>query len=229
MLDALIIAPHPDDAEISMGGAILRLQGDGLQVGVLDLTLGEPTPHGDEPTRKRETQAATDVLSIRWRENLGLTNRKLQPTLEARALLANVFRRVRPRWLFAPYPVDAHPDHVAATQLVEDARFWSKLTKSELEGQAFHPERVFYYFSIHLRLALQPSFVLNISAEWPTKIEALRCYQSQFVTGREEESPSVLQRIETHNAYFGQLIGAHYGEPFACREPIGLSSLASLR
>lgn len=229
MLDALIIAPHPDDAEIGMGGAILRMQADGMQVGVLDLTNGEPTPHGDPPTRQRETAAAGDVLGIEWRENLGLPNRKLEPTLTARALLAKVFRRARPRWLFAPYPIDAHPDHVAATQLVEDARFWSKLTKCELDGDPFHPERVFFYFSLHLRLAVQPGFVLDISHQWPTKLEALRCYQSQFITGREHEDPSVLQRVETHNAYFGHLIGARYGEPFACREPFGLSSLAALR
>lgn len=229
MLDALIIAPHPDDAEIGMSGAILRMQADGQRVGVLDLTDGEPTPHGDPVTRQRETEAATATLQIAWRENLALANRKLEPTLQARALLANVFRRTRPKWLFAPYPVDAHPDHVAATQLVEAARFWSKLTKSELEGEPFHPQRVLFYFSLHLRLAVQPDFVLDISQQWPTKLAALRCYQSQFITGREEEDPTVLQRVETHNAYFGHLIGANYGEPYACREPIGLSSFTHLR
>jgi bacillithiol biosynthesis deacetylase BshB1 len=228
MLDALIIAPHPDDAEIGMGGTLKKMQQDGLAVGVLDLTSGEPTPFGSAEIRIQETADATETLAIEWRENLGLTNRKLQPTLEARAQLANVFRRVRPRWLFAPYPVDAHPDHTAATQLVEEARFWSKLTKSELDGEPFHPERVFFYYSIHLRAIVDPDFVVDISEFWQAKIDSLRCYQSQFITGREALNPSVLDRVETHNAYFGHLIAKQYGEPFSCREPIGLASLASL-
>ena len=72
MLDALVIAPHPDDAELGMGGAIVKMQADGMRVGVLDLTDGEPTPHGSPEIRARETAAATQVLGLGWRENLGL-------------------------------------------------------------------------------------------------------------------------------------------------------------
>ena len=121
MLDILIIAPHPDDAELGMGGAILGFLAQGLQVGILDLTTGEPTPHGSLETRAAETAAASKILGIAWRKNLGLPNRSLEPTLEARAALAGVIRQEKPRWLFAPYWVDAHPDHLAATQLVEAA------------------------------------------------------------------------------------------------------------
>ena len=122
-----------------MGGAIVKFLNEGLRVGILDLTDGEPTPHGSPEIRAAETAAASKVLGVTWRENLGLVNRKLENTLEARAKLANVFRRTRPRWLFAPFWEDAHPDHVVATQLTQDARFWSKLTKSDLEGEPYHP------------------------------------------------------------------------------------------
>src|SRR5689334_8560941 len=121
MLDVLIIAPHPDDAELGAAGAILKLKAEGRRVGVLDLTDGEPTPHGSPEIRARETAAASEVLGLDWRENLGLPNRRLEATLEARHKLAAVIRRERPRWLLAPYWVDAHPDHVAATQLIEAA------------------------------------------------------------------------------------------------------------
>lgn len=228
MLDALVIAPHPDDAEVGMAGTIVKLIAAGQQVGILDLTDGEPTPQGDPPTRAAETQRASEVMGVSWRRNLGLTNRALEATLEARGELAEVFRETRPRWLFAPYGVDAHPDHVAATQLVEDARFWSKLTKSSLRGKPHHPARIFHYFSIHLRLAIQPDFIVDISDSWPQKRDALLCYQSQFVAGREHEQPTLVQRFETAAAYFGQLIGKSYGEPFACREPIGLTTLTGL-
>src|SRR5262249_43722296 len=152
MLDALVVAPHPDDAELGMGGTIVRLIQQGWKLGILDLTSGEPTPLGTPETRAAETAAANQALGNPWRHNLGLPNRSLEPTLLNRRALAEVFRKLRPRILFAPYWEDAHPDHTAATQLVEAARFWSKLTKSDLAGTPFHPARVLYYFSVHLRI-----------------------------------------------------------------------------
>ncbi len=228
MLDILVIAPHPDDAELGMGGASLDLRAEGLRVGVLDLTSGEPTPHGSAEIRQRETAAATEILDLDWRENLGLPNRSLEPTLEARAQLAGVFRQQRPRWLFAPYWDDAHPDHVAATQLIEAARFWSKLTKSDLPGEPHHPERIYNYFCVHLKLAPQPAFVLDITSEWEQKLAAIRCYESQFITGRPTQPPTFLEGLHDEAAYWGKTIGVKYGEPFACREPLGLKTLAGL-
>src|SRR5690242_15795290 len=102
-LDYLVIAPHPDDAELGAGGAILLLKAQGARVGVLDLTNGEPTPHGSPEIRQRETEAATAVLGLDWRGNLGLPNRSLVADLEARARLAGVIRHLRPRHLLAPY------------------------------------------------------------------------------------------------------------------------------
>ena len=227
-LDVLVIAPHPDDAELGAAGAILTMRAAGWRVGVLDLTSGEPTPFGTPDLRTRETAAATAVLGLDWRENLGLPNRSLEPTLEARALLAGVIRRTKPRWLLAPYWVDAHPDHVAATQLIEAARFWAKLTKCDLPDSPHHPERIFYYYCVHLKLAPQPAFVLDISAHWETKIAAIECYQSQFVTGRPTNSPTFLERVRDEAAYWGKSIGVRYGEPYASREPIGLRSLSGL-
>lgn len=226
-LDVLAVAPHPDDAELGMAGAIVKFIAEGLRVGVLDLTNGEPTPHGSPELRAKETAAASKVLEITWRENLGLPNRSLQPTLEARAALAAVFRRTRPKWLFAPYWMDAHPDHVSATQLIEDARFWAKLSKTDLPGDPFHPSRIYYYYCIHLKMTQQPAFILDISREWETKRRAIECYQSQFVTGR-SEVPSLLERFRDQAAFWGAAIGARYGEPFASKEPVGLSSLKSL-
>ncbi len=228
MLDYLIIAPHPDDAELGMGGAILRFLAEGLRVGVLDLTSGEPTPHGSPEIRARETAAASKSLGLTWRENLGLANRSLEATMENRRTLAEVFRRTRPKWLFAPYWVDAHPDHVAATQLVEAARFWSKLSKTDMAGEPWHPARVFYYSCVHLRTIEPPALVLDISPFWETKRAAIECYASQFITGRATEPPTMIDRLRDQAAYFGWAIGSKYGEPFWSREPIGVSSLRDL-
>ena len=228
MLDVLVVSPHPDDAELGMGGAILKFRAEGRRVGVLDLTDGEPTPHGTPEIRSRETAAATAVLGLDWRENLGLPNRSLEATLAARARLAGVFRRTRPRWLFAPYWIDAHPDHVAATQLIEAARFWSKLTKTDLPGEPYYPPRILYYYCVHLRLIPQPAVVVDISEFWEQKLAALACYRSQFIEGREAESPTFLERLRDQAAVWGWSIGVRYGEPLASREPIGLQSLTGL-
>ncbi len=227
-LDVLVIAPHPDDAELGMGGGILKMLAEGKRVGVLELTNGEPTPHGSPEIRAAETAAATDILQLTWRGNLGLPNRSVEATLEARHQLAGVIRQTKPRWLFAPYWEDAHPDHVAATQLVEAARFWAKLSKCDIPGERHHPERIFNYFCIHLKLTPQPAFIMDISEYWEDKLASIMAYKSQFIQGREDMDPSFPERLHHEAAYWGQAIGVKYGEPYTCREPIGMNSFAAL-
>jgi bacillithiol biosynthesis deacetylase BshB1 len=227
-LDVLVVAPHPDDAELGMGGAILRYKAEGYRVGVLDLTSGEPTPHGSLEIRAQETAAASAILGLDWRGNLELPNRSVQATLEARAALAGVFRQLRPRLLFSPYWVDAHPDHVAAVELIEAARFWSKLSKTDMPGDPHHPSRILYYNCVHLRLVEKPAFVLDISDTWEKKLVSIQCYRSQFITGRPIEAPTFLDRLRDQAAYWGWSIGTRYGEPFSSRESIGLASMRDL-
>ena len=227
-LDVLVVAPHPDDAELGMGGTIAKLIDGGMHVGVLDLTNGEPTPFGTPEIRAAETKLATDLLGIAWRYNLGMRNRFLEPTLENRHRLAGLFRLARPRWIFAPFWLDAHPDHVAATSLVEAARFWSKLTKSDLAGDPFHPHRIFYYYCVHLKHIPQPAWIVDISDRWDQKEAALRAYHSQFIQGKEHVVPSLVDPLREEAATWGRAIGVRYGEPFASKEPVGMSNLASL-
>jgi bacillithiol biosynthesis deacetylase BshB1 len=227
-LDYLVIAPHPDDAELGAGGAILLLQAQGARVGVLDLTDGEPTPFGSPEKRRRETEAATAVLGLAWRGNLGLVNRRLEADLDSRSRLAEMLRQQRPRFLFAPYWEDAHPDHVAASALVDAARFWAKLTRCDLAGEPHYPQRIFYYFSVHLRLHPRPSFVLDITPYLETKMRAIACYHSQFIEGRPTTPPTILDDLRDRARYWGWAIGTGYGEPFVCREEIGLRHLRDL-
>ena len=227
-LDYLVIAPHPDDAEISVGGAILLLQSQGARVGVLDLTDGEPTPFGSVEIRRKETDAATAILNLAWRGNLGLTNRRLENDLAARAKLAGLLRELRPRILFAPYGEDAHPDHIAATALVEAARFWAKLTKTDLPGDPFYPQRILYYFSVHLRVHPKPSFVLDVTPHFETKMRAVECYRSQLIEGRDPTPPTALDDLRARGRYWGWAIQSGYGEPFVCREEVGLRGLRDL-
>lgn len=227
-LDLLVVAPHPDDAEISVGGSIAKAVAEGLHVGILDLTTGEPTPNGSNQRRIEETAAATEALGIGFRGHLGLPNRRVENDLASRRRLAEAFRLLRPRVIFAPYWEDVHPDHVAASQLVDAARFWAKLSRSDLAGERFWPNQVFYYWSIHLRNLPQPSVVIDISDVIETKMRAVECFASQLKQGRDEAFPTVLDDIRDRARYWGWSIQAGYGEPLACREQIPARDLTTL-
>lgn len=228
MLDALVIAPHPDDAELGMGGTIVKLMSQGWKVGILDLTNGEPTPLGTAEIRARETAAANAALANPWRKTLGLVNRSIEPSLDNRRALAAVFRQVKPRLLFAPFWEDAHPDHTAATQLVEEARFWSKLSKSDIPGTPHHPARILYYFSVHLRIVERPSFLIDISEQANAKRAALEAYRSQLVDNQPLDRPGVIDSVFDRTRFWGHLAGVLHAEPFASREPVALRGLGDL-
>ncbi len=224
-VEYLTVAPHPDDAELGMGGTLVKLVRAGRRVGVVDLTSGEPTPFGSPEKRRAETEAATEVLGLAHREDLGLVNRELQATLDARVRLAEAFRRLRPRVVFVPYWRDSHPDHLAATQLAVQARFHAKLTKTDMAGVPHWPDRFIFYYCTHLRSHEDIRFVVDVSEEMETKVRAVECYRSQFYDGRGDEAGAVVGYVRDVNRYWGLLIGRSHGEAFATQETLGLESL----
>jgi len=223
-VEYLVVAPHPDDAELGMGGTIAMLLARGRHVGIVDLTSGEPTPFGTPAKRRRETAAATAALGLTVRLNLGLKNRELQATLPARVRVAEAYRVLRPRVVFIPYWNDAHPDHLAATTLATEARFHAKLTKTAMRGEPHYSERIIYYYCTHLRTHADVAFVVDISEHFAAKTRALECYRSQFYDGRGRQAGAVAEYVANANRYWGGQINRMYGEPFAVRETLGLSS-----
>lgn len=227
-LDLLVVAPHPDDAEISVGGILLAHRDRGRRVGVIELTDGEPTPQGTIERRREETRRASEVLGLAWRDNLNLPNRKLENSLAARRELASVFRLVRPRVVLAPYWEDAHPDHVAASALADAARFWAKLSRTDLPGEPFHPPAIYYFWSIHLRIHPQPAFVVDVTSVIERKLQAVACFESQIRSGRCPDHPTLLDDIRDRARYWGWTIHRGYGEPLASRETLRVDDLTEL-
>lgn len=223
MLDILVIGAHPDDAEIGMGGAIACFVAEGLRVGILDVTNGEPTPHGTPERRAAEAAEAAKILGV-VRRTLDIPNRYVQDTVENRKKIAEVIREWRPDVIFAPYWEDAHPDHIAVSRLADAARFYAKLTKTDMAGEPFYPRKMLYYFCSHWRLHPDPAFILDVSDGFETKMAAVEAYRSQLVEGRPDPA-AVFTGIRNRGRYWGQLIGVEYGEPFTSREKIGLRSL----
>jgi len=219
----LVIAPHPDDAELGMGGTIAKIAASGQKIHVVDMTNGEPTPLGDPVTRAAEAKAAAKILGI-GRTQLDLPNRQVVHSIENRHKLAAEIRVHRPNVLFVPYPLDAHPDHMAITRIAEDARFDAKLTKSPIPGDPCYPKRIIYYFCTHLRMNFPATFCLDITSTIDQKMAAIRAYDTQFIRNKSE----VPEMVRTINAYFGSRIGTAYAEPFFSHEILGFSGLAEL-
>jgi N-acetylglucosamine malate deacetylase 1 len=223
MSSYLIIGPHPDDQELGMGGTIARLIEQGHKVHLIDMTTGEPTPLGSPEIRQRESAAAAKILGVQ-RSNLGLPNREVVHDIASRHRLAGQIRIHKPEVLFLPFPIDAHPDHVAVTRIGEDARFDAKLTKSAIPGEPWHPRRIIYYFCTHLRMSFQPTFCIDTTAQIEKKMAAVNAYESQFVWNK---SP-VPEMVKTLNGYFGSRIGTPYAEPFFTHETLGFGGLDQL-
>jgi len=222
MARVLVFGPHPDDQELGMGGTIARLVDQGHDVVLVDMTDGEPTPFGDPETRHAEATRAAEILGVR-RVQIGLQNRFVEHTIEARHKVAGVIREHQADVLFAPFPEDAHPDHRAVTRIVEDARFDAKLTKIDLPGDPIYPRWLFHYYCTHLRIIPSPSFLMDISPYVSQKREAITAYASQFVIP--EKNRRVVEWIESSGHYFGSRIGVDAAEPFFAREPLGLTGL----
>ena len=221
----LVVGPHPDDQELGMGGTVARLADQGHEVVLLDMSDGEPTPYGDPQTREQEATRAAEILGVRRRQ-LSFKNRFIEHSIAARHTVAGAFREERPEVVFTPYYLDAHPDHVATTRIVEDARFDAKLTKIDLPGEPWHPPRLIYYFCTHLKIVPQPSFLFDTTGFHDRKRDAILAYDSQFV--KPERNRQILNWIDASATFYGSRINATTAEPFFVHEPIGLNSLENV-
>jgi bacillithiol biosynthesis deacetylase BshB1 len=225
MAEIVCVGAHPDDVEIGMGGTVAALARSGADVLIVDLTDGEPTPHGTHERRMAEATDAAQALGCR-RITLELPNRSLFDTVEARTALAEVLRAERPRVLFVPYPEDAHPDHIAASRIAEAARFYAKFTRTEMSGEPHYAARVYRYMAVHVRIVREPSFLTDISDTLASKLDALKCYRSQFDDNAANRG--VIGLVEQTARMWGAHGRVAAAEPFFALEPPVVASVLDL-
>ena len=144
MKTALIIAPHPDDAELLCGGALAKSAARGQRVGILDLTAGEMGSQGTPELREKEAARAAEILSVSVRSCAGLPDAGLLNNEEQRLLVVRHLRDLRPRTVVTHWKVGRHRDHRVASELVRDACFLSALRKLDTPGQPFRPSKLIY-------------------------------------------------------------------------------------
>lgn len=232
-VDLLAIAAHRDDVELLCGGTLARAAAQGYRTGILDLTAGERGTAGSAELRGAEAEAAARVLGVTARRNAGLPDAGLENTLETRRLVAGFVRAFRPRVVILPYREGRHPDHRIASQLAYDACFLAGLAKFPAPGEPHRPHKLLYALT-YREDAPKPTFVVDISEQIEIKLEAVRCYASQF-DGRTwggEVFPGgerpLYEQVRMHAARYGSLIRTEYGEPFYTVETMRVDDVVAL-
>ena len=230
-IDVLAIGSHPDDVELTCGGTLLKCADQGRRTAVLDLTRGEMGTRGSAELRAAEADSAAAILSLSERRNADLPDAAVFNTTEARQTLVAIIRDLRPRVVILPYPKGRHPDHRLGSELSRDACFLAGLRRFG-DGEPHRPEKVVYSSSFR-EDAGQPTFVVDIEAQFERKMDAIRCYASQFDNALKagEAFPNgqpLYDLIETQNRHYGSLIRRAFGEPFFMEETIEVDDLLTL-
>ncbi|MGI9045137.1 MAG: bacillithiol biosynthesis deacetylase BshB1 [Gemmatimonadaceae bacterium] len=231
-VDILAIAAHRDDVELTCAGTLIRAASFGRTTAVIDLTAGELGTRGSAEIRGEEASRAAAVMGLSARETLGLPDGGVTNTPETRARLATAIRRFRPAVVIAPSMRGKHPDHTVSSQLIRDACFVAGLSKVEPDVPVFRPRKVIHCLA-YREDNMKPTFVVDISDVFERKLEAVRCYASQFdeaiQAGEVFPNGDPLYDIIRHQAaHYGSLIRTRYGEPFYTTETMRADDVAAL-
>jgi len=231
-VDLLAIAAHRDDVELTCAGTLIKAAKQGYKTGVIDLTAGEMGTKGDAKSRAEEAEQAAEVMKLAARENLGLPDAAIMNDPATRAVVANVIRKFKPKIVIAPARQGRHPDHRVTSELVRDACFLAGLAKLAPDSPKHRPKKVIHCVSFRQDFE-KPTFVVDISDEFEQKLEAIRCFATQFggATQAGEVYPNgepLYDAVRHYSAYYGAMIRTRYGEPFFTTETMRVDDVAAL-
>jgi len=227
------ICAHPDDAELVMGGTLIQQARRGRRLALVDLTRGEAGSRGTPEIREREAAEAARILGVAHRESLGLPDARLTVGEREKDAVVGVLRRLRPRVVIVQHWEQRHPDHAATSRVVTDACVLSGLRNYRPDlGTAFRPARLVYATAMNEAIDVAPSFVVDVTDVWETKLKAITAFASQFTPTPGEPIALPLDRfreaVELSSRRLGQKIGVTYGEGFVVREPLRVDDLLVL-
>ncbi|MBT8196612.1 MAG: bacillithiol biosynthesis deacetylase BshB1 [Bacteroidia bacterium] len=236
-VDILAIGAHPDDVEISASGTLLKHISLGHSAAIVDLTKGELGTRGNAELRLKEADAASAILGIKERVNLGMADGFFMNDKEHQLRIIEVIRYYKPKIVLANAVKDRHADHGKASKLISDACFYSGLRKIETkykgEKQTAHrPQAVYHYIQDRY---IKPDIIVDISGFIDKKMDSIKAFKSQFFDPNSNEpntpisSKGFLQSIENRSAEYGRVIGVEYGEPFTVERCAGIDDLLLLK
>jgi len=228
--DIVVFSAHPDDAELCCGGLLLLAAAQGRRTAVVDVTRGELGSLGTPETRAQEAAAAAQVLGLHERRNLGIPDGHVRDTDDNRRLIVRTVRELRPTIVITPPLNDHHPDHMGVAELVRQSFYLCAIRKYLPELPPWRPKALLTHFSSRHQ---SPQFVVDISSVIDRRMEAVRCYRSQFESQQEGfpvriASKKFLDAIQANLGHYGSLIGVAYGEPYNSEVPLGVTDLVSL-
>ncbi|MGH7559427.1 MAG: bacillithiol biosynthesis deacetylase BshB1 [Gemmatimonadales bacterium] len=231
-IHVLAIAAHRDDVELTCAGLLLKAADQGYSTAILDLTAGETGTRGSAEVRAREAERAAKILGVAERRNAGLPDAHLANDEPGRRVVVEAIRHFAPRVVILPFPQGRHPDHRVASELGRDACYLAGLSRYTADGPPHRPFKVVYALS-YREDPIKPSFLVDISDQFERKLEAIKCYASQFdaVTSAGEIFPTgqdLYSRVETQNAYYGSLIRTRYAEPYFTHETVLVEDVVKL-
>ena len=231
-VDILAIAAHRDDVELTCAGTLIKAASFGRSTAVIDLTAGELGSRGSASLRGEEASKAAAIMGLAARENLGLPDGAVVNSPETRAALAVAIRRFAPSVVIAPSMRGKHPDHTVSAQLIRDACFVAGLKKIRPDVPVHRPKKLIHCLA-YREDNVKPTFVVDITGEFETKLEAVKCYSSQFdeATQAGEVFPNgepLYDIIRHQAAHYGSLIRTQYGEPFFTMETMRFDDVAAL-
>jgi len=221
-LDVLAVFSHPDDAELSVSGTLLKLKSQGYRTGVLDMTRGEMGTRGTPEMREQEAAEAARILKLDLRLNLGQPDGHVWPTEAARTAVVRVLRTHAPKVLLTTHWDDPHPDHANTCHIVREAARLATMARYDEEQQLPAVRMPALMHSLFSRRVV-PSFIVDVSEFVEEKMAAIRAHASQFYSAESSEpatrisDPAFLEQIELRMRYFGSLIGVKAVEPFYLR------------
>ena len=236
-LDILAFAAHPDDIELSCAGTLLVHLAAGKKVGIIDLTRGELGTRGTPEIRAQESAAATEIMGIHVRENLGFADGFFENNQAHQLKVIQAIRKFQPEIILMNAISDRHPDHGRASVLVSESCFLSGLKQIETVSEsgekqpAWRPKNVYHYIQDRWHT---PDFVVDVSEHWDKKEAAIRAFKSQFFDPDSSEpntyisSPEFLEYIKARSREMGHLVGVAFGEGFTKEKFIGVRSLFDL-
>jgi bacillithiol biosynthesis deacetylase BshB1 len=230
-VDLVVFAAHPDDAELCCGGLLLNTARSGRSAAVVDLTRGELGSLGTPERRAQEAEAAAKVLGLAQRINLGIPDGHVRDTDENRRAIVSVIRQLRPQLVVAPPLDDHHPDHMGTAQLLRQSFYLCGIKNYLPELAPHRPRALLHHMGTR---PMTPQVVVDISAVIEQRMDAVRCFKSQFGEPQNTDFPvriaskKFLESIEATLKYFGSLIGVAYGEPYAGELPLPAVDLVGL-
>ncbi len=229
-IDAMAFGAHPDDAELGCGGLLLKLKASGYSTGVTDLTEAELSTNGDLPTRRKETEQASEILKLDIRVNLNLEDCNICNDLESRLKVINTVRQYRPSLVLIPYMVDRHPDHENSHKLLKDSFFAAGLQKIKTEFPEYRPKAVICYMLNH---QFQPSFMVDISDYHEQKMMACNAFKSQLHLQPGLDRPTYINSkffrdyTNGRDKSYGLKIRVEYAEPYYIEDSIKIDDPVS--